>query len=191
MVPSDAFRAPPVLSGPRVRLEPMAPRHFDGIWAMLNDPEGARLTGTHHQFTEEEVRTWVATRRDHHDRADWAIVRRDDEQVLGEAVLHELDAANAAAGFRISLAGPQVFGRGYGTEATRLVVDYAFTGVGLHRVGLEVFAFNPRAQRVYEKCGFVREGVLRDALLWDGAWHDAIVMAILATDPRPPGRISG
>jgi RimJ/RimL family protein N-acetyltransferase len=84
--------------------------------------------------------------------------------------------------FRIALAGPHAFGRGYGTEATRLVLDFAFDTVGLHRVGLEVFDFNPRAQRVYEKCGFVREGVLRDALRWDGRRHDALAMSVLATD---------
>ena len=74
-----------------------------------------------------------------------------DDAVLGEAVINDLDAPNAAANFRIGLVGPQVFGHGYGTEATRLVVAYA----------------------------------LDDALHWDGAWHDAISMAILATDPRP------
>jgi RimJ/RimL family protein N-acetyltransferase len=86
--------------------------------------------------------------------------------------------------FRICLAGPQVFGYGYGTEATRLVLDYAFDVVGLHRVHLEVFDFNPRGRRTYEKCGFRSEGVRRDALRWDGKWHDVICMAILSTDPR-------
>ena len=66
-----------------------------------------------------------------------------------------------------------------------LVVDYAFDRVGLHRLELEVFAFNPRARRVYEKCGFVLEGTMRDALLWDGVFVDTQKMAILHTDPRP------
>ena len=75
-------------------------------------------------------------------------------------------------------------GRGYGTQATRLVLGYAFETVGLHRVSLEVYSFNPRAQHVYETCGFRVEGRQREALRWDGEWHDAIVMGILATDPR-------
>ncbi|PWV73257.1 Protein N-acetyltransferase, RimJ/RimL family [Prauserella marina] len=169
----------------------MSSGHFDGIWPMLTDPESIRLTGTHHRFTEDEVRDWLATRQDHHDRADWAIVRAEDGEVLGEAALDELDAPNASVSFRISLVGPEVFGRGFGTEATRLAVDYAFDVAGLHRVCLEVFDFNPRAQRVYEKCGFVREGVHRDALLWEGQWHDAITMAILATDPRGESTVDG
>jgi len=185
MVADDVFRDQPVLLGARVRLEPLASRHFDGLWPMFGEPEGSRLTGTHVTFTEAQIRGWLATRRDHHDRADWAIVRLADGAVLGEAVVNELDAPNAAANFRIALVGPEVFGQGYGTEATRLVVAYALDVAGLHRLHLEVYDFNPRARRAYEKCGFVVEGVHRDALHWEGAWHDAISMAILATDPRP------
>lgn len=184
MISSDVFAGQPTLTGPHVRLEPLGSKHFDGIWPMFADQEGRRLTGTHQEIDEAGARRWYATRQDHDDRADWAIVRRADDVVLGEAVLNELDEHNESVSFRISLVGPEVFGRGYGTEATRLVVDYAFD-VGLHRVYLEVYDINPRARRVYEKCGFVVEGRQRDALCWDGEWHDAITMAILATDPRP------
>ena len=52
-------------------------------------------------------------------------------------------------------------------------------------IELEVYDFNPRAQRVYEKCGFTVEGRARDALLWDGGWHDAVLMSIVSGDPRP------
>ena len=65
------------------------------------------------------------------------------------------------------------------------MLDYALDVVGLHRIGLEVYDFNARAQYVYAKCGFVPEGRLRDALCWRGEWHDAITMSVLATDPRP------
>lgn len=64
------------------------------------------------------------------------------------------------------------------------MLDYALTTVGLHRVSLRVFDFNPRARRVYEKCGFQVEGHHRDVLRWDGDWHDELVMAVLASDPR-------
>jgi RimJ/RimL family protein N-acetyltransferase len=191
MIADDVFRDQPVLTGARVRLEPLGSRQFDGLWPMFGEPDCSRLTGTHDTFTEEQIRNWLATRRRHHDRADWAIVRIADGAVLGEAVVNDLDAANAAANYRISLVGPEVFGRGYGTEATRLVVDYALDVARLHRLHLQVLDFNPRAQRAYEKCGFVREGVHRDALHWEGAWHDAISMAILATDPRPAAAVTG
>lgn len=182
-VSHDVFRQLPVLTGDRVRLEPLAPSHLDGMMRMLSDPEARRLTGTHRTFDEAEVRDHLAALPLRGDRAHWAIT--DDGAFLGEAVLHELDPPNASVQFRICLVGPEVFGRGYGTEATRAVVDYAFDVAGLHRVGLEVFDFNVRAQRSYEKCGFVREGIHRGALWWNGIWHDVIAMGIIASDPRP------
>jgi RimJ/RimL family protein N-acetyltransferase len=167
----------PVLETERLRLVPLGPEHFDGTWAALHEPESMRLTGTHATFTEEAVRTWLAGLADRDDRADWAVLLRDGGEHIGEVVLNELDEDNLAASFRIALGGPRWFGQGYGTEATRAVVDHAFATVGLHRVELEVYAFNPRAQRAYEKAGFVVEGRRRHALLWEGEWIDAILMA--------------
>jgi RimJ/RimL family protein N-acetyltransferase len=101
-------------------------------------------------------------------------------------VLSDIDADNSSAGFRIALSASE-YGRGYGTEATRLVIEFAFGVLGLHRLGLEVFDFNARAIATYRRCGFVAEGRMRDALRWDDAWHDTIVMAVLATDDRAAG----
>ena len=185
MVPFDVFRDQPVLTGDRVRLEPLGPDVLDAYWAALNEPEGRRLTGTHAEFTLEQTERWLRTRADQHDRADWAAMSLADGSYLGEAVLNDLDPDNEVCGFRIALAGPHVYGRGFGTETTRLVVGYALDTVGLHRLELQVYAFNPRAQRVYEKCGFRVEGRRRDALLWDGERIDVLDMSILRTDPRP------
>jgi RimJ/RimL family protein N-acetyltransferase len=181
------FQDQPVLTGRQVRLEQLTEKHFPGYWEMMREPEGNRLTGTHKEFSEEMTRHWLATRADHHDRADWAIMH--DGSFVGEVVLNSLNTDNSSVNFRIGLAGPRVYGLGYGTEATQLVVDYALDVVGLHRVELEVYDFNPRAQHVYAKCGFVEEGVRRDALLWDGKWHNAICMSILPTDPRVPASV--
>jgi len=180
----DVFRHQPVIVGRNVRLEPLTPAVLEDYVRALDEPEVRRLTGSHATFDRPQIERWLATRQDHHDRADWAIVRLTDEAFLGEAVLLDLDPQNESASYRIWLAGPELFGRGYGTEVTRLVVHYALDGIGLHRLGLEVFDVNPRARRVYEKCGFILEGRLRDALLWQGKRQDTLLMAILRGDPR-------
>ena len=178
------FSHKPTLTGKRVILRPVTVDDVPGLAAMVADPEGSRLAGTHATFTDDQLRAWYATRGDQSDRLDLAVVDRETGSYAGEVVLNDLDDINLSCGFRISL-GPAARGRGLGTEATRLVVRYAIEEVGLHRVELEVYAFNPRAQAVYERVGFVREGVRRDALRWDGEWIDAITMSILSTEwPR-------
>lgn len=185
MIPVDAFRDQPNLEGALVRLVPLTEAVYEDYWLAMADAEVSRLTGTHVGFEPAQIRSWLATRHDQHDRADWAILRQADDTFLGEAVINDLDPDNESASYRVWLAGPAVFGHGYGTEATQLVVDYALHIAGLHRLSLEVYDHNPRARHVYEKCGFVLEGRLRDALLWEDRWHDALTMAILRTDPRP------
>ena len=135
-----------------------------GLMDLLADPESGRLTGTHAEFDEATARRWYASRGEQDDRLDLAIVERATGEYAGEVVLNELDRANRTCGFRIGLR-PGSWIVGLGSEATRLIVDYAFDTVGLHRLELEVYAFNPRARHVYERAGFVYEGTRRDALL--------------------------
>ena len=181
----DVFRDQPVLTGQLVRLMPLTPDVLEDYLAALAEPEVRRLTGALATFDRPKIEAWLATRGGQHDRADWAVVRAKDGTFLGEAVLNEVDLDNDSANYRVWLAGPHVFGQGYGTEITRLVVDYALGTCCLHRVSLGVYDFNPRAQRVYEKCGFRLEGRRQHALCWEGQWHDELLMAILSSDPRP------
>lgn len=169
------FAEKPVLTGDLVTLRPVEVADAAGVLAC--DPETLRLTGSHglDALTLEDAEKWYATRADHDDRIDLSVIERATGERAGEAVLNDLDARNRSCSFRIALRGPRFYGRGLGTEATRLIVDYAFGVAGVHRVGLEVFDFNPRARHVYEKIGFVHEGTMREALLWDGERVDCHV----------------
>ena len=178
-MPAPSFAAKPTLSGSRVTLRPV--QRSDAIELAALDPETIQLTGTHGSLGLGELEEWYATRGDQTDRVDWAIIESATSCWAGEVVLNNLDVDNRSCGFRILLQGPRFYGRGLGTEATRLAVDHAFA-VGVHRVELEVYDFNPRARRVYEKVGFRHEGTKRDALFWGGVWVDAHQMAMLETD---------
>jgi RimJ/RimL family protein N-acetyltransferase len=175
-----SFAEKPTLIGDLVVLRPVCVADAPALFSSMLDPEVHRLTGTHTTFGLEELERWYASRAEHHDRLDLAIVERATGECVGEAVLNDLDASNCSCSFRIALFGRRFFGRGLGTEATRMILGHAFDVVGVHRVALEVYAFNPRARHVYEKVGFVHEGTKRDALRWDGAWIDAQTMAVLA-----------
>ena len=182
------FRAKPTLVGDLVTLVPVGMEHVARLAELMADPEVTRLTGSAHTTAElgtmvpepavlEEVYGRWATATD---RMVWVVIERSTGQLVGEVVLNDLDPGNHSCGFRIWLSGGR--DRGLGTQATWLAVNHALVTVGLNRVSLEVYAFNPRARRVYQKVGFVSEGTLRQALRFDGAWIDAEVMAVLAQD---------
>jgi RimJ/RimL family protein N-acetyltransferase len=173
----------PALRTDRLDLVPLGPEHVEGTLALVSDPEAMRLTATRQSFSREVVVAWLGSLSARHDRADWAVIRREDGAHIGEAVLNDYSPEDETTGFRIALALEHA-GKGYGTEATRAVVDFALEA-GLHRVELEVYAFNPRAVRAYEKAGFVTEGRRRAALLWEGERVDTIMMAVVADDVRP------
>jgi RimJ/RimL family protein N-acetyltransferase len=178
---STAFADKPTLAGRLVTLRPA--QRSDATELAAVDAETVRLTGTHREFTLADLEKWYSSRGERSDRIDWAIVENTTRAWAGEVVLNDLDADNRSCAFRILLQGPQFYGRGLGTEATRLAVDHAFA-VGVHRVELEVYAFNARAALG------LREGRLpvrrheARRLCWDGDWVDAHVMSLLSTDPR-------
>lgn len=187
MTQPTPFLGKPTLTDSLVELRPV--RRTDAAELLAVDEETTRLTGSHRVFTIDELERWYETRGAQQDRIDWAIVERASGSWAGEVVLNDLDVDNRSCGFRIMLQGPRFYGRGLGTQATRLAVDHAFS-VGIHRIELEVYAFNPRARRVYENVGFKLEGTKRDALHWKDSWIDAHIMAILATDHRDPSQKS-
>jgi RimJ/RimL family protein N-acetyltransferase len=189
--PSDWLTKPNLL-GSRVLLRPFEEQDIPAIAEALADPEVLKLTGSAHTSEEahgcspvpnQATLDWYRTRRTVAGRLDLAIVDLATGGCVGEAVLNDYSPANASCSFR-TLIGPHGRDRGLGSEATKLIVGYGLTTLRLHRIELTVYAFNPRAQRVYEKAGFRVEGTARDALRFDGTWIDAIYMSILSTDPE-------
>ncbi|WP_185832364.1 GNAT family N-acetyltransferase [Streptomyces sp. WAC 04229] len=173
------FSEKPVLTGERTVLRPFTARDADVMWEIVNDPEVVRFTfEPSTELTRERLRSWYGVRTADPDRLDLAVTDRATGELVGEVVLYDWDPAARSCTFR-TLIGAQGRGRGLGSEATRLIVGHAFERVGLHRVQLEVYAHNPRARRVYEKAGFVVEGIRREAALRDGVWVDDVLMAVL------------
>ncbi|MFC8081489.1 GNAT family N-acetyltransferase [Streptomyces sp. NPDC057340] len=173
------FSVKPVLTGDKTVLRPFTAEDADVMWEIINDPEVVRFTfEPSTELTLDRLRSWYGVRTADPDRLDLAVTDRATGELVGEVVLYEWDPSARSCTFR-TLMGPRGRGRGLGSEATRLVVGHAFEQVGLHRVQLEVYADNPRARRVYEKAGFVVEGVRREAALRGGEWVDDVLMAVL------------
>lgn len=187
-MPATIFSTKPQLQGHRVLLRPFTPADIEAMGTVLADPEVLRLTGSTHTSTfspppvlDAPTRAWYETRAEQDDRLDLAVVDAATDQCVGEVVLNEWEPDNRSCNFR-TLVGPTGRNRGLGSEALRLLLEYAFTATDLHRIELGVYAFNPRAQYVYERAGFVVEGRRRDGLFFDSTWVDEILMAVLRPD---------
>lgn len=180
------FRVKPTLTGKLVTLRPIQAEDADLLDRIIrDDDEIARLTGSVHRSDEdpredlpiERLREIYGGWATAEDRLVLAVVDNASGDLVGEVVLNEWDEGNRSCGFR-TLIGAAGRGRGLGTETARLTVEHGLRTMGLHRISLEVYAFNPRARHVYEKVGFVHEGTGRDALLFDDVWIDVHYMAV-------------
>lgn len=169
----------PTLKGNRVLLRPLSPLDIEPYLMMLNDAEGQKLTGSHGSFSREVALGWLQSLGEKENRVDLGIVRLDSGVLVGEVVLNQLQFEDRNANLRIGIGPAHHRGLGFGTEALSLLVGWAFEHLPLHRLSLEVFEFNPRAAHVYEKLGFIREGLLRQCLLWEGSYYNAILMSML------------
>ncbi len=142
------------------------------------DKEVARLTGCKEEFTKEEVTSFFLKSIEEDDRYFFLIIAPDGK-IIGESVINEIDWDLRCANFRIGLYHMTGRGKGIGTWATEVTRDFAFEELHLHRLELDVYSFNPKAEKVYLKAGFKREGILRDAIMDGDKYADDILMAIL------------
>jgi len=175
-----------VLTGDRIRLRELREDDLTDLVAWWQDPDVlvAQTSGPMHprpaDAIAEQYRLWS---RNAGTDAGFVLVSRDEGTVLGHVALFGANAHNRAATFAI-IVGPPHQGKGYGTEATRLMLGYGFGELGLHRIQLTVAGFNERAIHTYGKTGFVEEGRDREAVFRAGEWHDQVRMGILSREWR-------
>jgi RimJ/RimL family protein N-acetyltransferase len=117
---------------------------------------------------------------------DFTIYERVEMRAIGYATLEGIDHHQRTATYGLLIGEKDCWGKGYGTETTRLVLDYAFTVLDLHNVLLTAYAHNERGVRAYARAGFREIGRRREAHRLGGRAHDVIYMDCLATEFRSP-----
>jgi RimJ/RimL family protein N-acetyltransferase len=170
-----------MFTGELVTLGPIQREYLPRYVEWLNDWEVRRFLAPNlpHPYTLEDEEGWFNRQREEQAARHFAILTRAEGQIIGNCGLHAIDWTNRHATFGIFIGDPSFWSKGYGTDATLTLLRYAFEEANLHRIELEVFAFNPRAIRMYGKCGFKLEGIRKQALFREGAWHDEHIMAVL------------
>lgn len=171
-------------------LRPLAATDLGRCVKWFSDPRILRFLGRNSPVILAEEERWF---RDYQRRTDEQIFAIEVEGVhIGNLGLHKIDAAHRKADVGIVIGEPELWSRGYGTEAMRVALRYAFDVLGLNRVSLDVLEHNERAIRTYERLGFQREGLHREDVYKDGVFVNVLRMGILARElPDAPPPESG
>jgi RimJ/RimL family protein N-acetyltransferase len=166
-----------------IRLEPFGEQHLAGVEEMLDDPDLLRFTRVPEPVPPGFARTWLdeyETARADGSREAFAIVG-DAGAFLGIAVAPRIDRETQTAELGYVVAH-SARGRGVATEALRRLTAWAF-GLGMFRLELMISVDNPASRRVADRCGYVREGVLRSLHFKQDRREDTEIWSRLATDP--------
>ena len=110
------------------------------------------------------------------------ICTRDHDQVIGKTAFYRIDWVGRIAIYYLAISETANWQKGYGSEVTRLMIEYAFNTLNLNRIQLYVFKDNGAAVKVYKNAGFVIEGTLREAMYHKGGFCDFYVMGLLRKD---------
>ena len=174
---SEAF-----IIGEKVYLRAVKPGDEEMIARIENHPDPRSTLFYALPTTVEQIKERIDSFLTDPNVIIFIICRKDDDQPIGITAFFRIDWVGRMAIFYIGIADKINWAKGYGSEATKLMVDYAFNTLNLNRIQLHVYVDNEPAVKVYKKIGFKVEGTLREAMYHNGAFCDFYVMGLLRSD---------
>ncbi len=171
-----------MIPGEKTTLRAMEKRDIELLRNLRNHPDMRRWHCSHMLVSDIEQEEWYE--RSGTDQRNKIFMVDDlNGNTVGYVQLRNIDYKNRSVEIGIHL-GPEAQGRGYGRDAFLLLMRFAFNEMNMHRVYLQVFDFNDRAIKLYEKLGFREEGRFRDVIFQEGRYYDIVQMSILESEFR-------
>jgi len=169
-----------MIMGKRVILRALEKEDIKNCWKWINDPEIIKGLYMIFPMSKYEEEKWYE-RSIGDDRNKYFAIEVNKKHI-GNIGLHGIDWINRKAELGIMIGEKDYLNKGYGTDAIKTTLRYAFNKMNLHKIQLRVYEFNKRALKCYEKCGFKKEGVMREDLFRDGKYYNAVFMSILRSE---------
>ena len=189
--PTTAPWRPEVIPGERIFLSQVSREDVPLYARWFSDLEMTAYTGAlGTSFLPEHEQEWFDNLVKRHTDRTFSIVVREGQRMIGNVGLMSVNHQHGTAELGIAIGDKSAWGRGYGSEAVRLIADYGFTFLGLHTIYLWHASFNERGHHAYLKAGFKVAGRLRGVILFDGRRYDRIVMDI-TREEFGPSRLRG
>jgi RimJ/RimL family protein N-acetyltransferase len=182
------MKAGNLLTGELIRLTAIEPGDLPGMARWYRDADFMRRLDADIAApkTEKQVAEFIEEQQKSAGAFAFAIRPIDGEDLIGYGALENILWSQQTAWIAIGIGDPARRGQGYGAEAMRLLVRFAFDELNLRRVQLTVFSYNDPAIRLYEKLGFQREGVFREFLRRDGQVYDMLLYGLLRREWETP-----
>lgn len=170
------------LAGKYVYLSPMNAEDAEKYVAWLSSAETTDGLGqTANVVSLESEKEWIAKNSS---GKEFAIVLNENDALIGNCGFNWTDPAKRSGEIGIFIGDKENRGKGYGSEAIALLLEFGFNVLNLHSVSLNFYSFNEQAAACYKKCGFREAGRKREAYFCNGKYHDILTMDILEDEYR-------
>lgn len=172
--------------GSKIKLREYKREDVKLAYEYLNDSETKRLLVNKIPYPTilEQEEKWFESLIDSKETYNFAIEDLETGKYIGGCGINSINWLHRTATIGIFIGEKNYWGKGYGTDAVETLVKFIFEQMNLNKIKLNVFSFNERAKKCYEKCGFKVEGVLKEELFRDGQYYDIYLMALFFNDWR-------
>jgi RimJ/RimL family protein N-acetyltransferase len=169
------------LDGSTTYLRALELEDTDFFWSWFSDREVVKysLGIWLFPFSKDETHSWLADVIHDKQVLSLGIVEKSTSHLIGYAGITSISKLHRSGEYYLFIGDKNCWGKGYGTEVTRLIVNYGFLSLNLHRIMLTVSEPNIGAVKAYTKAGFRTEGVMRQSCFRDGHYHDKLIMSVL------------
>jgi ribosomal-protein-alanine N-acetyltransferase len=168
-----------LLEGNRVNLRVLEKEDLSLVTEWANDPEFSGEYEPLEQISYDEVEKWYVNLSS---EEKWFIIEKKDGNKIGQ-IFHSPRGPHFIIGYKLL---PSERNKGYGTEAVQVIVDYLFLSKNSVRIQAETNPRNMASQRVLEKAGFKREGLIRRSVFIRGKWEDGLLYSIIREEWKEP-----
>lgn len=168
-----------MIRGENLALQAIKEEDLPKLFSWINTPQIVQWSASYRPVHFSNHREWFENIAKAQDKVIFAVSKNENDELIGMVQLIDINPAFQNAELVIRIAPEQERGKGYGQEATKIILDYAWNTLNLHRVWLRVFQDNSPAIKCYEACGFSYEGCMKDSAFINGSWKNIVIMGIL------------
>ena len=172
-----------IIHGDKVVLRAVEESDNAMLLSLINDPDTEMmLGGSSWPVSEAEQLKWFEHQERSKDVLRCIVALQEDEKAIGTIILSDIDQKNATGHIHIKMSKDGGRGKGYGTDAVNTMVRYAFEELRLNCIYANILFYNEASIKLFERCGFKRDGVLRQRVFKKGKFIDMLAYSKIISD---------